>query len=769
MAITLVEPTSRDAQGPSQEAKGKAGKLLAQARRRFKEVVDAEQKLRVNMLDDLRFRASEQWPEGIKSQRELDGRPVITINTLPQTIHQITNQQRARKSSPTVSPVDAKADIKTAAIFQAMIRHIEERSQVQVAYSTAGEAQATMGRGYFRLLTEFENPDSFDQAIRIKRVRNAFTIYMDPSAQELDGSDATYAFVVADLTEDQYRDKYGDKEPASLSDFSGTGNDLTYWVQGKLIRVAEYWYVEAVEDVILKLETGDTIRKSQIPAEAIIPGPNGKVAGVIVPSGAGPATVRVLKQRTTMRNEVRCATISGLAILEGDPDDETKGAPWPGRWIPIIPVVGDEIDINGVVDYRGVVRDAKEPCRWFNYAVAQMIETLALAPKSPFVATVGQIEGHEKEWASANTRNWSYLPYNPVSEAGHLVGPPQRQAPGADVSSQIMAIQQADNARKAVTGFFDASLGAPGPEQSGKAIMARQQAADIGSLAYQDNMGVAKATLARYLVDLIPKVYDAPRIIRIVGEDGQQQSVMVHAGQPPTEEPEGIAGVFDLGVGEYDVTMSAGPSYQTRRQEAVATMTSFVQAFPPAFPIVGDLLVKNMDWEGAGEMSARLKKALPPAFQEQQDGQAAPPPPELLQQLEQMQQAMQQMQAELQQAQQVISGKQVETASAEKIAQWDIQSKERIADIGAQIALAKIQAGLTEAETTTAGRPERDVAMIEAQSRETIAQQNVQAELIKTVTKAEAAEDLAGLKSNLDHLKEKFAPAPKPPKAKESV
>lgn len=740
--MPLVEDGS-DVRTPPSRAGREA--FLAKARARFKVCVEAETVLRANMLDDLRFRASDQWPDAIRRQREADGRPCLTINRLPQIIRQITNQQRENKPAAMVSPVDNDADVKTAEVFQGMIRHIEQRSQAQVAYNTAGEHQATIGRGFLRLITEYESDTDTNQTLRIKRVRNPFMVYPDPACQELDYSDAAYWFVVLDLTADAYDELYGDTDPVSLDDFSSIGAEKTLWLEQNMIRVAEYWYVETEDDTLLTVATGDSILRSRVPKDALVL--SGKTVVAILDDQRQP--VPITQSRPTKRKSVKWALISGIAILDGN-DERTAGRVWLNRAksIPIVPVIGDEIDINGVVDLRGVVRDAKDPQRRYNFWVSAQAEAGALAPKAPFVAADGQIAGYEEQWKNANVKNYAVLTYKAQSLDGHLVGPPVRNSASTDLQAFGAGTLQADNDLKAVTGFYDASLGAPGPEQSGKAILARQRQGDVGSYNYQDNMNLAIATLGRYMVDVIPEVYDAPRIMRILGEDGKKKTVMVHAGQPPAETPSGVEGVFDVGVGTYDVVVSSGPSYQAKRQEQAAMLTQFVQAYPPAFPIVGDILVRSMDMPGADQAADRLAKMLPPQLQDAEAGKPEPPP-EMLQQMQQMDQVIQKMSAELEQTKQALAAKQIESQSAEKIAQMEIVSREKIAQLQAQSAMAKVQGGLAQKNLDLQNAIDTDVAQIETGSRERIAQLNAATELAKTDKKIDGTLELEAIRSQL--------------------
>jgi hypothetical protein len=339
-----------------------------------------------------------------------------------------------------------------------------------------------------------------------------------------------------------------------------------------------------------------------------------------------------------------------------------------------------------------------------------------------------------------------------VSEAGHLVGPPQRQSHSSDLSSSAILIQQADNDLKAVTGYYDASLGSPGPEQSGKAILARQKQGNLGNFNYQDNFAVAIATVGRYLVDLIPKIYSEARIVRVLGLDEREKQVMVHAGQPPQEPvPDGIDGVYDLSAGTYDVTVNVGPSFQSLRQEQREAMTAFVTAYPPSFPMIGDLLVKAMDWPGSQQISERMKKLLPPGIAEDgPDGQPAPPapPPEMVQKIEQMTAALNGVTAELDEAKLTIKAKQIEAQSAERLAQMELMAKVQMAQLDAKLAMAKIQAQVASTQSTLADTTEQDIAVLQTGAQERIAKLQAEVDLAIAHAKIESDQAVAQLKAD---------------------
>ena len=617
----------------------KSKDILETAMARFKLVSEAEVEVREEAMDDLKFRAGDQWPDKIRQKRENAEKPCITINKMKEPIKQVTNGQRENRPSIRVSPVDDDADVETAEILQGLIRHIERDSMAKTAYDTSFEAGVTHGRGYFRILTEYEDPMSFDQVIKIKRIKNAFSVFMDPSCQEFDYSDAEWGFIVTDMTKEAFKQQYPDSDMASLNDWEAVGVQHRGWVNSDSVRVAEYFYKEYEDDELLMTEGGNILR-SELPK-------------MLQSLGMREDQITILDKRKTKIVKVKWCKISSMDILsESD---------WPGTSIPIIPVMGDEYDLNGKLKIEGLVRQAKDPQRMYNYWASNETETIAMSPKAPWVAAEGQIENHEEEWATANVENHSVLKYKPESLSGTMVPPPSRNVFEPPIQAITMARMQSSEDIKSTTGVFDASVGALGPEQSGVAIQRRNGQIQTGNLHYSDNFTVAITRAGKILIELIPKIYNTQRALMIVGEDGTEKVVNVNR----MEDGEDMV---TFAVGKYDVTVDAGPSYATKRQEAVDSMVQLTSAYPEIFPIAGDLMVKNMDWPGAKDIADRLKKRLPPGLAEPEDGEKPEMPPEIAAQFEQMQLMIQQL---------------TEAANKEtnerEMKNREIESKERIA------------------------------------------------------------------------------------------
>ncbi len=673
---------------------------LETARARFQECISAEDTLRRNMLEDKLFRKGEQWPESAKRLRESEGRPCLTVNRLPQFIRQITNQQRENRVSIRVSARDSLSDPQTASVIQALVDQIQYESQAQAAYMTACDDQVTMGRGWIRVLTDFAHPNDRHQTPVIKRIRNAFSVYLDPAHEQLDGSDALYGFVVRDFRPAEYDARFGkqDGERISAEMFNAIGNQKAQWFLDGSVRVAEYYTVTFEPDTLLVLETDDDVLLSTVPTRNVARDEMDQktIVGILV----GERPVRVTAQRPTTRPVVRWSIIDGIHILDGN-EARTDGKVILGTRVPLFPVIGEEVDVNGEVDLRGIVRDAKEPQRRYNYCVSAAVEVAALKPKSPWLVVEGQDEGYEAQWATANIVNYSMLKYKPVIAGGQLAHPPHRNVGGPEIGDLVALTTQASMDLMNVIGRYQASLGASGPEQSGKAIMARQRAGDIGSYNFQDNLNYAIASVGRYLVDIIPACYDVTQIVRILGEDGQAKAVMLHNNDQsaPQAPPEGVEGIYNVGVGRFDVTVSTGPSYPSRRAEFTEMAMELTRAYPAAGALLFPYIVRNMDLPYAGEISAALMKAIPPEMRPDEPGKPAAADPEVEKKMQAMTLMVQKLQGELAQAQAIIQQKVIENISEERQAAIAAQSREKVAIINRDAVLRK--AGL-EGETDIA-------------------------------------------------------------------
>ena len=640
MDITGITAAAAVAVGGSAKDKSDAS-ILATARSRLDMAMSALSESREDENDDLKFYAGSpdncwQWPADVLATRgavqgqTINARPTLTINKLPQHVRQVTNDQRQNRPGAKVIPVDSNADVEIAQIFNGMIRHIEYMSDADVAYDTACENQVAYGEGYIRLLTEYCDDDTFEQDIKIGRIRNSFSVYMDPTMQDPTGADAKYCFVTEDLTKEEYERMYPNSAPITTLQSLGVGDQsISNWLNEDTIRIADYYYID-YDRATLNLYPGNATAFAGTPEDKQLKAFYGKP----------------IKSRESDRPKVRYCKINGYEILEQ--------REWVGKWIPVIRIVGNEFEVDGRLYVSGLVRNAKDAQRMYNYWVSQEAEMLALAPKAPFIGYGGQFEGYEDKWKTANTQNWPYLEVNPdvTDGQGSILPLPQRAQPPMASSGLLQAKAGAAEDIKSTTGQYNASLGMGSNERSGKAILARQREGDVGTYHYGDNLARGVRHIARQLVDMIPKIYDTQRIARIIGEDGETKMVKINPDQPMpvnkivNEQGIVIEKIYNPGVGKYDVVATTGPGYATKRQEALEAMAQLLQGNPQLWTVAGDLFVKNMDWPGAQEMAKRFAKTIDPKLMG--DGEDNPALAAAQQQMQAMGAEMEQMHSMLQ-------------------------------------------------------------------------------------------------------------------------
>lgn len=592
---------------------------------KFEDDLGREGENRNAYVDDVRFaKMGEQWPDRIKKDREREGRPCLTVNRLPTFIRQVVNDSRMNKPQIKVKPVDDGSDKDTADILSGLIRNIEYTSQADVAYDTAVDCSVTGGFGYFRICTDYTSDEEFTQDIKIKRIVNPLSVVFDSYSESIDGSDWNHCFLLDYITKSEAKARFGKEDIGSFGNGIGDDKDT-----GDLIRIAEYWEVIKKPQKILLLSDGTVVTEENWtkPMEGI---------GIPLKDMMEGSGVVVARERKAIKQTVKHRVLGA---------DELEEKEWAGKYLPIIPVFGDEVWVDGKRYLKSLIRDAKDPQQMLNFWRTSSTELVALAPKAPFIGPVGAFASDAKKWATANVKSHPYIEYDPVPEAGNA--PPQRQGFAGPPAGAIQEALNAADDMKSIIGLYDASIGARSNETSGKAIIARQREGDVSTYHFIDNLSKSIAHAGRVLIDLIPKIYDTPRVIRVLGIDGTSEAIQVNA---PTEY-KGVEKIFDLKTGKYDVAVEVGPAFTTQRQEAASQMIELLRSYPNAAPIIGDLLAKNLDWPDAEEIQRRLKALLPPQLR-QEDGELPPEAMQaingLKQQLAQMQQAMQQGMGEFQ-------------------------------------------------------------------------------------------------------------------------
>jgi hypothetical protein len=552
--------------------------------------------------DDLHFLSDEpgaQWDEKSYSLRKRKNRPALQIDQLTQFVNQVSNDIRMNTPSVNVIPHSGGADIETAEIFQGLIRDIEQSSNSDDAYDYAVNSSIKCGIGFIRIDHRYKDDQSFEQELYIERVVNPLAVYLDPNSTAPDGSDAMCAWVLDEMSVKDFKEKYPGKNPVSFG-----GQDAKDDQEDEQVVICEYFKIE---------ETPVTISDEQ-------------------------GNTREVMQRTVRRYH-----LSGA--------DELEATTFPGKYIPIIPVYGEEAWQDGERRLHSLIRKAKDPQRRYNFWASTEAELLMKAPKATIIAVGGTTENYAKDYIDPDDS--IVLRYDQFDAKGNPAPAPQFN-PGPQIPAGIVnAMQRASDDIKATLGLYNAFIGQRSNETSGVAINQRKMEGDRAVYHFGDNLVRAITHLGRILVSAIPQIYNRPQLVRIIGKEESADEVGINGAMA-----EGQERPFFLEQGQYNVRVTTGASFATMREEAAKFFQQVIQSQPQLIEVAGDLMFKYMDFPGAQALSERMKKLVPPNLLE--SNEEDPAVMALRQENDQLKQAMQAIQVEAQTIEQQLNNKQGE-------------------------------------------------------------------------------------------------------------
>jgi hypothetical protein len=695
---------SKDREAPAETAKEK---LLRLINKRLKRCVDNDQENRSKSIEALKFLNGEMWDEKELKLRKRRKRPVLQINLLPKYVDQIVGEERLNRPRVKIRPVDSMASVPLARIREGIVRNIEYLSRAEQIYDQAFEMAVSCGYGAWRVCTRYTEENPFIQEIYLEAVKNPFLVYLDPDCKDDTFADAKYGFVLQRMPREEFDERWPKAEYPSDSLKLGLGMSNEMWFDDNTVTVAEYFVRETEKKKMAQMSDGSvvpfdeaqekinewdaqakkiraaieaarTAAASPVPPAAAVgsPAPIGPASSTAAepqsgmePPGAipGGATVpsppvppappadailamtlgekpKIAKTKDTEIIKIRRYITNGSDVIEGMDGDEKY---FPGKYIPIILCLGKERNIEGKRYVRGMIHDAMDPARLVNYWTTAVAETVALAPKAPWLVTPAMIKGFENDYATAHEENFPFLKYNIDQNAPMQT--PTRTHTGDPPVALFTQLQIAHQNLKDVIGQYASDVGDKGPERSGPAIIARQTPGDVGSFAFLDNLSRSIAHSGRVINEMIPEVYDTERDVRLRNVDESETFVPINTtagnalknirknpsryfGLDPNRlaqsmKKEGADARFnDITVGKYDVIISVGPSYTTQRQEASQNLFTLINSMPDKMGIAADILVENMDFPGADRLAARLRKGIPPALIEQRPGDPPPKP-----------------------------------------------------------------------------------------------------------------------------------------------
>ena len=562
--------------------------------------------------DDVDFvEGKNQWPEAVRQYRENAGQTCLTLNNVPTFIERVTGEQRQNQPGIHVHAADdfganydfidgkGKRKVRGANVLEGIVRAIQFNSNAEDHYDRAHQHAVESGLGWLRVFTRYANAKDFDQELVISSVKNRWSVLMDPDAEQPDMSDAKYGFVGTSILRSEFDARY---PMARVGGIDGLPEDQrNFWATEERITVAEYFTREAKERELLLFSNGQTeyhdVVKDVLDGDMLM----------------GSDGVTIVRRRKVVTWQVVWRKITAWSVLEGP-------LVTPFTTIPIVPVAGRARDMrDGSTVYSSLIRHAKDAKRMDNYWMSAATDRVALAPKAQWVGEIQAVEGFRDIWNQANTLNSDFLPYNEGYTRPERVSPPSM--PVAEIG---LAAQMNDRVKSTI-GIYDASIGAQSNETSGRAINARDRQASTSSYAFSDNLNRAIRRVGLLLVEAIPKIYDTERVMRLRNEDGTGDWITINQVVKNPETGEDVV-INGIGSGEYDVSVSAGPSFATQREEAAMSQMELLRISPDLAPVISDVMIENMDWPQADKIANRIRRSMDPKLlssgeiEEMQDG-----------------------------------------------------------------------------------------------------------------------------------------------------
>ena len=559
----------------------------AKALDRFGIAVDYWGEMYTRGQEDASFAYGNQWPDKMRTSREEGSQPCLTENRLLPYIHQVVNNIRKQRPKIRPIPVDSGADIRVADIMKGIIRNIESQSDAESTYDTAAKNAVESSIGWIRVNTQYSNDESFEQEIVYDRIINPFSVLIDPNHKRLDAADAEWAFVMDDISMDDFKDMYPDADTVGFdTDLSTRG-----WISDENIRVCEYYYKKYTSKTLVNTSEGLFYKDDM------------------------PEGLYILDERDVEIASIGYCKITGKEILE---EQEVLG-----KYIPIVPVVGEEAFIDGKREFFSLIHQAKDPQFMLNVWKSASTEIIGLQPKAPFIGAVGSFETYADQWAQANVKNFPYLQYDIVTDDnGMTVAPPQKQMPITGSGSMMQESMASAEAIKATLGMNDAVMGENTNDVSGKAIIARQIKGDNATFHFVDNLSTAMKHVGRITVNLIPLIYSEKRILKIIDDDDEEKMIPIN--QPIMKGEKGDylpleAGAQQekpimLGEGTYDVDIEIGSDFDTSRQEEANAIIELARLNPEIMSVTGDMLVKALNIPHGQKIAERIKTTMDPAL-----------------------------------------------------------------------------------------------------------------------------------------------------------
>lgn len=599
-----------------------ASDILDLANKRVKQAKDSWSEVYQAAKDDLHFLSDKpyaQWDSKAASDRITIGRPALQIDQLSQFIHQVSNDIRMNTPTIKIIPDGMDSDPETAEIIAGRIKAIEYKSNADAAYDMAADFAVKSSIGFIRVDRGYVEDDGFEQELKICRVVNPLAILLDPDSTEPDGSDARFAFVFDEISKDDFEKKWPEAAPKSFGDETAKPADKG---SDKIV-IAEYFCIVDDEKDIGLLDDGSTEPYDK--------------------------KKKYKSRRKVSKRKVMHYTLAG--------DDILAKTTFPGKYVPIVPVYGEESWESGVRHLFSLIRKSKSAQQMYNLWKSLETELLLKQQQAPVQAAVGQMRGFEEDWKQPDKAMVLY--YHQTDANGDEAPAPQRLQPPTIPTGIVNAARETVDDIRSTMGMYRASVGDNREAaKSGIALKQLEQSGDVASFHFGDNLIRSITHVGKILVCALPEVEDTPRVVQTIGKEDEMKPIGINGKVVDKQEK-----TFDFTKGRYDVRVTTGASFTTQRQEAAALYMETLKILPPEIAVQTlDLVFKYQDAPGSQALAARFKKLVDPKLLDEKDREEGQPDPQVMQLTAQLQEVTAQAQQQIQALQAELENKRIDNA-----------------------------------------------------------------------------------------------------------
>jgi hypothetical protein len=623
---------------------------LGEAKKLYQDAIDALSDERTRIEEDLSFTdpaEPDQWDRTERQQRETDPggrRPCLTFDQIGQYVETTVGQVEQRPPSIAVLPVDGKADKRAAEKLNGLFRAIEYASRAPQHYATAMRSSARAGVGYLTLRPTVVDAALNYQEPRIGSVGDPLRAVRDPWAVEMDGSDATFGYVLTPLSLREFMAKHGKADPVSF------GGDQITTDDDETVLVAEEWravdytancIVLADADGLEYTLTEDDFWKRHKAGEQLQP----------------------LREYRDKKRKIMWRTMSGAQVFE-----EVE---YPAASVGLIPVYGYVGFEDGRLKFAGMGRKARDQQRAYNYHKSEERALMAQMAKAPWLVPLSALRDDSIKhlWDRASVESRAYLPFDDWdAENNRAISAPQKMQPAIDLRNHIMAAQEARDNIRAALGMYAPSLGEPSNAVSGVAIEAQKSQGESATALFPAHLAASVARVASMVVEMAPKLIDTKRQVRMMGLDGSASTVTVDPEMPGAAQETEAGLIINPNVGRYDVRATVGQAFTTQRTQAQTLLGEIMARNPQMAPLVAPLWAMNQDFQGSDKLAEVMIATLPPEVRAifKPEEQGKPTTEALMQENAQLKQALQEATQIAQEAQDEIAQNEAEAEARER-------------------------------------------------------------------------------------------------------